>query len=199
MTGKELADLAKQAQRQKTAYCKGAFGAPLNQKNATRYKYEGDVDPQRFAFDCCGLWHALCSGWNADSSKTYGGTVVNQEKDGISYGIFRIPDWGADGAFSKNYLEDISSDMKNIQVGEILWVPGHNGIYVGNGYAIEATPKWEGGVQISQFKDPKAFHYREWLQHGRLPFLTYEDEESSYPHNMIITCPCCGAKFVKEE
>lgn len=199
MTGKELADLAKQAQRKKTLYAKGAFGAPLNEKNKIRYKVDHDVDPTIFLFDCCGLWHALCSGWDADSTKSYGGTVVNKEKDGISYGIFRIPDWGADGAFSKNYLVDISNDMSTVLPGEILWTPGHNGICVKPGWAIESTPRGEGGVQITQWIDKKLPNYREWLQHGKLPFLEYEDEESSYPHNLIITCPCCGAKFVKEE
>ena len=147
----ELVELAKQCQRKKTLYAKGAFGAPLNDKNKTRYKVDAPTDPNTFLFDCCGLWHALCSGWCADSSHVYGGTQVNKEQNGISYGAFHIPDNGADGCFSSKYLQDISNDMNNVLPGEILWVPGHNGICVKPGWAIECTPKWKGGVQISQW------------------------------------------------
>lgn len=202
MTRKEFVEKVKEIQRVKTAYCRGAFGAPLNQKNKDRYKYGGEVDPKRFAFDCCGLWHAAASGWNGDSAATYGGTKVNKEVNGISYGDYRIPDNGADGAF-KSYLKDVSNDMTKVQDGEILWVPGHNGVCVdaAKGYAVECTPKWEDGVQISQWKDPKAPHYREWLQHGKLPFIIYADTDSVVvqPKKKTLTCPCCGATFELKE
>lgn len=34
-------------------------------------------------------------------------------------------------------------------IGEAVWMSGHIGIYIGDGLAVECSPKWENKVQIT--------------------------------------------------
>ena len=158
----------------------------MNDKNKARYTKNHTYNMQAvrtnmiknatadtFGFDCVCLLKACASGWNADKSKTYGGTIVNKEGSGISYGPLRIPDASADGMIK--LCKDVSTDFKNIQVGEAVWMAGHIGVYVGEGKVIESSPKWENKVQISNLGNLgyTTGHYRNWTKHGKLPFINY--------------------------
>ena len=71
---------------------------------------------------------------------------------------------------------DLSSNFANIKVGELLWCYGHVGIYIGEGLAVECTPKWRGGVQITAVGNIGAkpgYNNRWWERHGKLPYLDY--------------------------
>lgn len=51
-----------------------------------------------------------------------------------------------------------------------------NGIYVGDGNVVEATPSWNNGVQITSRNNIKhilGMVGRDWTKHGKLPWLTY--------------------------
>ena len=49
-----------------------------------------------------------------------------------------VPDLSADAFFDK--CTEKSKDFNNIVPGEICWMSGHVGIYVGNGLSVECTP-----------------------------------------------------------
>jgi hypothetical protein len=105
-----------------------------------------------------------------------------QEKNGgAAYGSNGVPDQNAntiiDGCL------DVSTDFTAIQIGEAVWLPGHIGIYVGDGLVVECTPKWADGVQVTACNAPKAgYPVRTWKKHGKLPYLSYgEKAEVSLP------------------
>ena len=157
----------------KTIYVLGCFGAPLNTTNKKRYTSNNSYNKGRaaminacsadtFGFDCVCLIKGILWGWNADPSKTYGGAV---------YCSNGVPDIGAQEM--GNRVLNKSSDMSDIDVGEYLYMQGHCGIYVGDGYVIECSPKWENKVQKTAIWD------RPWEFHGYLPYVDYTDESGS--------------------
>ena len=134
---KKLEDVAK---NYKTLYVLGCFGAPMNSKNKTRYcnnnsynkqaartKYIQAATADTFGFDCSGLLKGILWGWYGNKSKTYGGAVY--EANGVS-------DTNANGIIK--LCSDISTDFSSIEVGEAVWIRGHIGVYIGNGYCVEA-------------------------------------------------------------
>lgn len=76
----------------------------------------------------------------------------------------------------------VSTNFSNVQVGEFLWMPGHCAVYIGDGLAVEATPKWENRVQITAVGNIGAkpgYHSRWWERHGKLPYIDYSASVSS--------------------
>jgi hypothetical protein len=103
-------------------------------------------------------------GWSGDKSKTYGGA---------KYQANGVPDAGADAMFRK--CREQSKDFSCMEVGEALWRSGHIGIYIGNGLAVECTPKWADGVQITAVNSSiPGYPTRTWTSHGKLPYVSYE-------------------------
>lgn len=180
---KTAAELAKKceevAKNHKTLYVYGCFGAPMTTKNKTRYCNNTDYNKKAartkkikaasadtFGFDCVNLIKGLLWGWNGNITKTYGGA---------SYKANGVPDIGADQMIKK--CEELSTDFSDIQVGEAVWKEGHIGVYIGNGLAVESTPKWKDGVQITAVHNigkKKGYNGRKWTKHGKLPYVTYE-------------------------
>lgn len=151
----------------KTYYTWGAFGAPANAKNKKRYEVPAEVSNDTFLFDCSGFaYKALPWGWNGDKTKTYGGATYNK--------------YPLDKPF-KDVCTDISKDFSNIQIGEVVYMTGHVGVYIGEGYVIECTPKWDNGVLISECWNIKKTEKkgRTWLSHGKLPFVSYKEENKA--------------------
>ena len=179
-TATELVAKCKEVvQNYKTLYVLGCFGAPLNAKNKDRYcknqaynkqasrtkKIQG-ASSDTFGFDCVCLIKGLLWGWNGDTSKTYGGA---------SYAANDVPDIGADQMIKK--CKDVSTDFTDILPGEAVWIAGHIGVYIGDGLAIECTPKWKDGVQITAVHNigtKSGYNGRKWTKHGKLPYVTYE-------------------------
>lgn len=160
-----------------TLYIMGCFGAPMNEKNKTRYKknHEYNKKPERsnmiqcatdstFGFDCCGLIKSILWGFSADKKHTYGGA---------KYKANGVPDTNAEGLIQK--CSGVSTNMNTITAGEMVWMQGHCGIYIGNGRVVEATPKWDNGVQITGLATHvhNCTHERIWTKHGKLPWVTY--------------------------
>lgn len=178
-TGKELAAKCKEvAENYKTLYVLGCIGAPLNASNKTRYCNNLSYNRQTvrtvkiksatadtFGMDCVCMIKTLLWGWAGDKSKTYGGAV---------YGSNDVPDINADQMIA--VCKDVSTDFTNIVVGEVVWMSGHIGVYIGNGLAVECTPKWADGVQITAVHNigrKNGYNGRVWTKHGKLPYVSY--------------------------
>lgn len=196
-TAKELAAAAEfVAKNYKTLYVMGCFGAPMTAKNKARYTKNHSYNKQAFraeainaastdtfGFDCVCLIKGLLWGWNGDTAKVYGGA---------GYAINGVPDIGADTMIKK--CKDVSTDFSKIQVGEVVWMPGHIGVYIGDGLAVECTPIWKDGVQITAVANigrKEGYSLRKWEKHGKLPYVTYEEEK---PADVPSVAPTEGAK-----
>lgn len=117
-----------------------------------------------FGFDCVCLIKGVLWGWNGDKKATYGGAKYNTNN---------VPDINADQMIG--VCKNVSTDFSKIEVGEALWSSGHIGVYIGDGLAVECTPRWENKVQITACnRNVAGYNRRDWVKHGKLPYITYE-------------------------
>ena len=149
----------KLALNSKTKYKKGGWGS---HKKETWY------------FDCVCLIKAILWGWNANLKAKHGGA---------KYKSNGVPDIGTESMIQKCY--HTSKDFKHIFIGELLYMKGHVGIYIGNGNVIEATKAWTGNVLMSQVNSNGIRSYKgnrklKWEKHGFLPYINY-DNLNTYP------------------
>lgn len=175
MKQSEFIDRLIQFEGEPTVYVNGAFGAVASDKNKKRYKNVanlsrwGKIDKcpsNGFFADCCGLVKGILWGWNGDTSKVYGGAV---------YRANGIPDVNELGLL--NACKDVSTDFSHISPGELVWMKGHCGVYIGNGTVIESTPAWDCRVQKTGLGNTGNSVYsksRIWTKHGKLPWVEYE-------------------------
>ena len=177
-TARELAAAAVNvAENFKTLYVMGCFGAPMTDYGKKRYSDNHEYNRKKarkemilgaaadtFGFDCGGLFKGLLWGWRGDAGHKYGGA---------EYGAGGVPDVGANQLIA--ICRDVSTDFSRIQIGECLWLKGHVGIYIGNGRAVECTPGWKNGVQITAVKNIRSGTGHNWTKHGKIPWVTYED------------------------
>ncbi len=178
LTGAELANRCLDvAANYKTLYVMGCFGAPLNAKNKARYTrnhaYNRRVSRKKliqaasedtFGFDCVCLIKGLLWGWNGNVSQTYGGAV---------YASNGVPDIGTEAMIAR--CSGVSKDFSRVETGELLWMKGHVGVYVGDGLAVECSPAWENRVQITACNCSRTgYKTRNWSKHGKLPWVEYE-------------------------
>ena len=148
---KRLTRIAKEL---KTVYRLGGIGAPT-----------GDGG---FAFDCSGLIKSDLWGWKG----------TNRPNGGAVFYANGMPDVNANEMIGM--CRDVSSDFSEIQVGELVWLEGHVGLYVGDGLAVEATPLWKNGVQLTACNcDREGYPRRDWTKHGKFPFIYYESQSFS--------------------
>lgn len=162
----------------KTLYVLGCFGAPMNTANkkrytsnntynasATRKKKINSATADTFGFDCVCLIKGILWGWNGDKNATYGGA---------KYCANGVPDFGSNEIMK--YCTGVSKNFKKIEVGEIVHMDGHVGIYIGDGLAVECTPIWKDGVQITavgNIGSKKGYNTRTWVNHGKLNYIDY--------------------------
>ena len=87
-----------------------------------------------------------------------------------------VPDIGADTMITK--CKDASySGWDKVDPGEVVWTDGHIGVYIGNGLAVECTPRWKNCVQITavgNIGSKAGYNTRTWKKHGHLPYVTYD-------------------------
>lgn len=183
MTAQALVDKAVDiAKNYKTLYVMGCFGAPLTGSNVSRYcnnhsynkaadrtamiKAAANQSPPVYGFDCVCLIKGILWGWDGDASKTYGGA---------QYATAGVPDIGADTMITK--CTGVSTTgWDSMVIGEAVWMSGHIGIYIGDGLAVECTPKWENKVQITavgNIGSKSGYNTRRWTKHGKLPYVDY--------------------------
>lgn len=175
MTNKEFVRLLEKTAAMKTYYIKGGFGLVLNKSGKARaikqYKYNADradkinaLDPATFGFDCCGLIKGIIWGFDGNLKKTYGGA---------EYKSNGLDDVNEKGLF--NLCKDITDKLDKLTPGDFLYMPGHCGVYIGEGKVCESTPSWKCGVQITSLDQ------RKWKASGKLPFIKYEEENKPKP------------------
>lgn len=177
MNNIEFANAAKNiANNYKTLYVMGCFGAPMNASNKTRYcnnhsynkkasrtKMIQAATADTFGFDCSGLIKGILWGWSGKKTLTYGGA---------KYASNNVKDSGADAMIK--LCKEVSTNFNDIEVGEVVWMSGHIGVYVGGGLVVESTPSWKNGVQITACnRDVKGYNRRNWTKHGKLPYFAY--------------------------
>ena len=170
----------------KTLYVMGCFGAPMITKNKKRYSsnYAYNATDARknkilsasddtFGFDCVNLVKGVINGWSADKTAIYGGTIYNAV----------VPDIGTESIIKQ--CTDVSTDFSKLTDGELLYTKGHVGVVYDakNGLAVECTPAWKDGVQISAINgadwssgEALKYHTRTWTSHGKLPWIDYTVE-----------------------
>ena len=178
MTNKELAaKLIDIAKNYKTLYVMGCFGAPMTPANKKRYTQNHSYNRQAsrtaminaasadtFGFDCVCLIKGVLWGWKGDKNAVYGGAT---------YASNGVPDIGADSMIK--VCKNVTTDFSHIEVGEAVWTEGHIGVYVGNGIAVECTPRWDNKVQITACnRSVSGYNRRNWTKHGKLPYVKYE-------------------------
>jgi len=192
MNNIEFANIAKQIVTEyRTLYVLGCFGAPLNNTNKKRYtnNYEYNRRSVRkdkilssssdtFGFDCVCLIKGILWGWNGNKNQTYGGA---------KYKSNNVPDVGADQIMK--YCSFVSSNFDNIEIGEIVHIKGHVGIYVGSGFVVECTPIWKDGVQLTALLNinvKSGYNGRTWKEHGKLKFVEYTSNNNQIPNTKTI-------------
>ena len=163
----------------KTLYVKGGFGAPLNARNKARaiqaYAYNAAraaminrATSDTFAFDCCGVVKGILWGFTGDPSKNYGGAVYRSNG---------VPDLSEAGFLS--VAQDVSTVRWDaMPPGACLFMPGHMGVYLGGARALESTPLWANGCQITNVRNVKSDGSaagRTWKQWGLLPWVDYTE------------------------
>ena len=164
------------AQNHKTLYVMCCFGAPMNSTNKARYTSNHPFNAQTsrknkineasydtFGFDCVCFIKGLLWGWNDNVNWIYGGAVYksNWVDDDTFYGMLA-------------QCVGVSSNFSNIVPGEMVYMPGHVGIYIGEGLAVECTPIWKDGVQITavgNIGNKIGYNTRTWQKHGKLRFI----------------------------
>ena len=162
----------------KTLYVMGGIGYPLNEKGKKRsqtHAYNNTEDRKRmikdasddtFAFDCICLVKSVLWNFEGNPKKTYGGA---------KYASNGIPDCNIDTMFRMGSKH--STDMTDIAIGEFLVLHSHHcGVYIGGGLVVEATPAWKNCVQVTEMP------WRPWKKHCYLPYVKYEQEETSTPY-----------------
>ena len=203
MTNIELANKLKDiAQNYKTLYVMGCFGAPMTAANKRRYTQNHSYNKQAsrtaminaasadtFGFDCVCLIKGVLWGWNGSKTATYGGA---------KYACNGVPDIGADSMI--NVCKNISTDFSKIEVGEAVWMSGHIGVYIGDGLAVECTPKWANKVQITACNCSKSgYNRRNWTKHGKLPYIIYVQQTApATPDKPVETEPPAAAPAFKK-
>lgn len=120
-----------------------------------------------FGFDCVNVLKAIGWGWNGSKTERYGG---------VKYASNGVQDVSADGLIAQ--CKNVSIHFTDIKIGSLMWLPGHVGVYVGNGRVIECTPIWKDGVQYTDCYNvlgQTANNGRYWKRHGLIPWIDYSD------------------------
>lgn len=177
MTGQEFANKCLEVLKYKTVYASGTFGqcatdGNINNKakqypkwyTKARVNMLKSLPDDTRMFDCCGLIKGVYWGFPNTVYTSNGLKDVNDQRL-----------WE---------MCEQSRDFSNIQVGELLWLQGHVGLYIGDGKGIECTSQWANKVQITAVGNIGAISglkTRKWTGHGKLPFISYEQKEEPKP------------------
>ncbi len=171
MNNKEFVDkLLKIVNNYKTVYAYGTWGqivtTSLIKGKAKQYpswytevrknSLQKLVGKDYWCFDCSGLIKAVLWGWNGNRETKNGGAIYKSNG---------VPDISANSMIKK--CNNVSENFSIIEMGELLWMEGHVGIYYKDNLVIECSPAFKNKVQITKLSD------RKWKKHGKLPWIKY--------------------------
>lgn len=124
---------------------------PKHYTQARMPRYKSDIAASKWAADCIGL------------AKGY--MWWDSEKMAAKYAVNGCPDMSANGMLE---IAKVKGDIKTLPElpGTMLWMNGHAGVYIGNGWAIEERGFAYGCVKTKVSDRP-------WKKWYRLPGLTY--------------------------
>lgn len=128
----------------------------------------------KWNMDCVCMIKGILWGFNFNKNASHGGAI---------YGSNGVYDDNADGIVRR--FTTNSTDFKNIEYGEIVHMPGHVGVYIGNGQVVESTA-WYGRTIISNI-DSNGKRYKDgnnggyWQNHGKLQYIDYSDAPKPTP------------------
>ena len=157
-------------------YLNVAYESPNIYKTGGWGKWNGT----NFEFDCICLVKSIL--WNFIG--------IREGHGGAVYASNGVPDYSTEQMI--NVCNNVSNDFNSIHEGEMLWMQGHVGIYVGNGNVIEATAGWDTWKVIMSQVDNKGNRTyngqggsNRWQKHGYLPYVDYSEEPQPEPSNDI--------------
>ena len=127
---------------------------PSHYTNSRMAQYKADIAAKKKCTDCVGLIKGYY--WTKDDS-----TQV--------YGLDGRPDKGAEGMFSAAKVKGSISSLPEIP-GLLLYCPGHVGVYIGGGYAVEARGFSYGVVKTKVSQR----NWTHWYQCCYIDYLTGE-------------------------
>lgn len=170
MNNTEFVNKLLEVRKYNTYYAKGTFGQkatngfidskqrqyPSWYTTARVAKLKSLSDDTRL-FDCCGLGKAILWGF-----------------PNVVYTSNGVPDLSDDTMWKA--CVDQSKDFSKIEIGEVLWIKGHVGFYIGSGKAIECTNAWNSNVQVTAVENIgkiSGLHSRKWTAHGKLKYIDY--------------------------
>lgn len=193
----KVVDIAK---HYKTLYVMGCFGAPLTAANKKRYTQNHSYNraaarvaminaasEDTFGFDCVNLIKAVLWGWTGDKTKSYGGA---------KYATNGVPDENAD-TMIKRCKDATASGWDKVDPGEVVWTNGHIGVYVGDGLAVECTPRWKNCVQITAVANigsKAGYNARTWKKHGHIPYVEYPKSTTATEPTTVKPTPVFEVK-----
>lgn len=131
-----------------------------------------------WGFDCVCLIKAILWGFGSDLNDVHGGA---------KYASNGVPDFGADGV--KNHCTLYTTDFSIIRPGAVLHMPGHVGIYIGDGLAVECTAAWESKVIITAVGNigkKLGYHTRHWDEWGLLKYVNYSTDVPSVDKRLDV-------------
>lgn len=131
---------------------------PDSYKQARMARYKADIAKGAVVADCVGLIKGYY--WQNDAGK-------------IVYGLDGRPDKGATGMFNAAKVKGPIATLPEVP-GLLLHAPGHVGVYIGGGYAIEARG-FDYGVVKTRVKD------RKWTHWYRCPYIEYVEGDGHEP------------------
>lgn len=213
MSGADLAEKCVDVARNfKTIYMYAAYGfqvtdATIKSKseqnlngwytkaNIAKLRAVANQHPPTWGFDCVNLIKGILWGWWGNPEKEKGGAV---------YASNGIPDTNADGMIKR--CSGVTDDFRHIEIGEAVWMSGHIGVYIGDGLAVECTPRWADGVQVTAVHNiakRNGYNGRTWTKHGKLPHVDYGDagaevENPEYALGARILKRGCTGEDVRE-
>ena len=183
MTANELIAAVREIEKLPTIYAKGGVATYVTAANIASLRkhypdwYYASKVKERFVpiydkgvwcFDCSGLLKAAF--WGFNRKKVYH-AVDEWER--------LVPDFPVGKLSDVQKIADMSEDFRSILPGELLFTPGHVGLYVGDGLAIECTPTWSGGVQytaVGNIGKRDGYNTRTWKYHGKFKCVSYKEE-----------------------
>lgn len=176
MTNTEFVNKLLEVRKYQTRYAKGTFGQRatdsfINQKAKQYPKWYTDsriaslkaLSDDTRLFDCVGLIKGVMWGF-----------------PNIIYTSNGVKDYSDQTIYEASTNK--STDFSHIEIGELLWLQGHVGVYIGQGKAIECTTAGTGNVQItavSNIGQIAGLRSRKWTSHAKLPFIVYNATEGS--------------------